>query len=189
MTLSLRSQAVRNAGWRFAYRVSFPLARTWWRLRQQPHEGALVAVYAGSCLLLLRCSYRREWNLPGGGINPGETPEQAARRELKEEIALAPDELVLAHVVSGIWDGRPDQVHVYEMRVSRLPSLTLDNREIVEARLFSTSELQDLSVTGPTMAYLMKAGLLMTADKSSGPRQDGISTSAIPSRRGITMTP
>jgi len=158
---------VRNAGWRFAYRGSFPLARAWWRLRRQPHEGALVAVYVGSCLLLLRSSYRREWNLPGGGINPGETPEQAARRELNEEIALAPDELVLAHMVSGIWDGRPDRVHVYEVRLSKLPSLTLDDREIVEARLFTTSELQDLLVTGPTTAYLMKAGLLMTAARSA----------------------
>jgi len=42
------------------YRVGFPLARIWWRLRHQQHEGALVAVYVGQALLLVRSSYRIE---------------------------------------------------------------------------------------------------------------------------------
>ncbi len=31
------------------------------------------------------------WQFPQGGINPGETPEQAMYRELKEEVGLEPD--------------------------------------------------------------------------------------------------
>jgi 8-oxo-dGTP pyrophosphatase MutT (NUDIX family) len=39
-------------------------------------------------VLLLRQSYTAGWVLPGGGIDRGEPPEVAVRRELKEEIGL-----------------------------------------------------------------------------------------------------
>src|ERR1700759_998482 len=94
--------------WRPAFRLGFPLARIWWRLRPQPHHGALVAVYIGQALLLVRASYRSQWNFPGGRIRRGEPPEAAARREMAEEIGLAAPELHQAGIVSGVWDGRPD---------------------------------------------------------------------------------
>jgi ADP-ribose pyrophosphatase len=41
-----------------------------------------------------RASIAREtWELPAGGVEPGETEEQAARRECEEEAALVPDVL------------------------------------------------------------------------------------------------
>ncbi len=41
-----------------------------------------------------RASVDRElWELPAGGINPGETPEEGAARECEEEICLVPRSL------------------------------------------------------------------------------------------------
>lgn len=111
-------------------------------------------VYVDQKLLLLRASYRAEWTLPGGGIARGETPEAAARRELFEEIGLVAETLIPVGNVRGIWDGRLDHVHFFELRLDRLPELRFDNREIIGARLVSVAELHGLQVTGPLAAYL-----------------------------------
>src|SRR5437588_5656960 len=143
-----------DLGWRTAFRFGFPLARIWWQLTRPRHEGAAVAVYVGSALLLVRSSYRVGWHLPGGGIRRGEMPEAAARRELVEEIGLVASTLLPAGVACGIWDGRRDRVHFFELRLVELPKLQLDNREIIEARLTSPSELHSMVLTGPVTAYL-----------------------------------
>ena len=144
-----------DAIWRIALRLGFRLARAWWHLRRPYHEGALVAIRVGEALLFLKSSYRTEWGFPGGSIQRGETPEAAARREMREEIGLTVSSpLQRAGSVYGIWDGRRDRVHFFELRLDRLPELRLDNREIVAARLASPDELPRLAVTSAVAAYL-----------------------------------
>lgn len=52
---------------------------------------ALIALWHGEKLLLVHERHRRCWELPGGGIEPGETPAEAAVRELREESGQVAD--------------------------------------------------------------------------------------------------
>ena len=140
--------------WRIVLRVGFRLARIWWHVRRPSHEGALVAIYVGQALLLVKSSYRSEWGLPGGSIHPGEAPHTAARRELQEEIGFSSNALRPVGSVSGVWDGRRDRVHFFELRLDSAPDLRLDNREIIATRLASPEELSGIALTAAVAAYL-----------------------------------
>jgi 8-oxo-dGTP pyrophosphatase MutT (NUDIX family) len=136
------------------YRLGFPIARIWWLIRRPRHEGALVATYIGSDLLLLRSSYRRGWNFPGGGLQRFETPEQAARREFQEETGLLVPTLKPQGNIQGFWDSRHDNVYFFELHLDAMPDLKIDNREILEARLVPPEAIKEIRVTGPVAAYL-----------------------------------
>ncbi|SAK90228.1 NUDIX hydrolase [Caballeronia calidae] len=149
-----RPASLIDSVWRMMLRLGFRLARVWWHIRRPRHEGALVAIYVGQALLLVKSSYRAEWNFPGGSLEPGEAPDAAAQRELKEEIGLPSYPLRPAGSVCGTWDGRRDEVHFFELHLDRIPELRLDNREIIDVHLASPEELSGIALTGAVVAYL-----------------------------------
>ncbi|MGF6805158.1 hypothetical protein OKW30_000284 [Paraburkholderia sp. Clong3] len=73
---------------------------------------------------------------------------------MEEEIGLASHPLLPAGSAAGMWDGRRDRVHFFELRLDCLPELRLDNREIVAAHLASPEQLPGFAVTGAVAAYL-----------------------------------
>ena len=52
-----------------------------------------------------------------------------------------------------MWDARIDRVFLFTS-FQRLPTLRLDNREIIDARLVPIDDLYKVSLTAPVQAYV-----------------------------------
>jgi 8-oxo-dGTP diphosphatase len=75
---------------------------------------------------------------------------------MEEEIGLSSYALLPAGSACGIWDGRRDRVHFFELHLDRMPELRLDNREIIAAHLASPEELHGIPLTAAVSAYLAR---------------------------------
>ena len=77
--------------------------------------GTLVINGEGK-LLLCHVTGTASWDIPKGLQDPGETPLQAARRELFEETGLSFDEALFQEI--GEFDYRPDKrLHLFKVEV------------------------------------------------------------------------
>ena len=61
--------------------------------------GAVITDGKGAVLALERSDVPGAWQFPQGGIDEGETPLEAVRREVFEETGIAPASLTLIHEV------------------------------------------------------------------------------------------
>ena len=59
-------------------------------VRYRPNVAALVLDPAGNLLICERATIPGAWQFPQGGVDPGESPEQALFREVREEVGLEP---------------------------------------------------------------------------------------------------
>jgi 8-oxo-dGTP pyrophosphatase MutT (NUDIX family) len=82
-----------------------------------------------------------DWSLPKGKADPGETDEDCARREVREETGIEVDlEEPLGSVRYQDRRGRPKVVHYWRMRPRAVPEQFLPNHEVDEIAWCPLSE-------------------------------------------------
>lgn len=87
-----------------------PLEQHYSRLPKIIAGAALVLRDSSDRVLIVQPQYRHDtWEIPGGGLDPGEHPLQTAKREVTEElgIVMEPGRLLAVDWVPPQPDGRP----------------------------------------------------------------------------------
>jgi ADP-ribose pyrophosphatase YjhB (NUDIX family) len=112
------------------------------RLFRVPTRGVKVMLFnRGDELLLIRNAYgnRGLFVFPGGGIGRSESPADAARREVREEVGLEVEELTLVSTHVSTAEGKRDTIFLFTALVHGTPRI--DDLEVEEARFFPLDAL------------------------------------------------
>lgn len=80
--------------------------------------GAYVVCVRDRSLLLVRFTGVDRWALPGGGLDHGEDPRDAAVREVAEETGLQVTLGALLDIGSRVWDNRDHRLHMISILYS-----------------------------------------------------------------------
>jgi 8-oxo-dGTP diphosphatase len=118
--------------------------------------GAVVRDGRGRLLMIRRAHEPAmgAWSLPGGRVEPGENPAQAAEREVREETGLEVRvDTLLATVEVG-----PYLIHDFAATV-RGGTLTPGD-DASDARWCSAAELSDLTLSAGLYEELVRMGVL-----------------------------
>jgi len=101
-------------------------------------------------VLLCQLTYKRDWDLPGGVVEVGESPRLAVQREVEEELGLdvEPGELLLTDWLPA-WGGWDDAVCLVfdggTRATSALDEVVKQEREIRDVRFCTLEEVDELA--------------------------------------------
>jgi 8-oxo-dGTP pyrophosphatase MutT (NUDIX family) len=101
-------------------------------------------------VLLCQLTYKRDWDLPGGVVEVGESPQVAVQREVEEELGLSvePRGLLLTDWLPP-WGGWDDAVCLVfdggTLPHSALADVVMQEREIRDVRFCTLEEVDELA--------------------------------------------
>ena len=103
--------------------------------------GVRVLLMRDGYILLVKHTYHAGWLLPGGGVKRGETLEEAARREVREETGLEVSALRLHGMYTNFHEYKSDHIAVFVGENFDPSRLRRDPWEIEAAQFFSLESL------------------------------------------------
>jgi len=127
-----------------------PLLHLYWRFARGMTLGVRACVVDGEGrVLLVRHSYTPGWHFPGGGVEVGQTLEDALADELRQEANV---ELAGAPALVGLYlnarTSRRDHVALYRVDAWRQPAPFVPTREILECGFFARGTLPEGTTRG-----------------------------------------
>lgn len=110
-------------------------------------------------IMLVRPSYQESWEIPGGMLEPGETPTAACEREIAEELGLS---VKVGRLLVADWAPHPDQgeklLFVFDgghLTESQLAAIRFVDGEITEWRFVPPAHLDEYVI--PRLARRLRA--------------------------------
>lgn len=100
-----------------------------------------------------------KWNIPGGGVEPGENPAEAVKREIKEETGLEAEVGELIKVLTGTSDrdGNPVTVFVFRATVEDGEPEPVFDQEVLRSEFKSEEEIKDIQLRNDVALNALKA--------------------------------
>ncbi len=109
-------------------------------VRPRSHGVRAIITNSENEVLLVKHTYYEEWYLPGGGIELKETPDNALKRELSEEIGITNiKHIELFGVYTNYYEYKFDLIVVFHINEFEIYKTT--NIEIEDFRYFSQDNI------------------------------------------------
>ncbi|MEV0839896.1 NUDIX hydrolase [Actinocatenispora sera] len=122
-----------------------------------PHNPTRAAAAAGALftdaegrIMMVRPTYKDYWDIPGGYVEPGETPYEACVREVEEELGIRPTigRLLVADWAPSDRDG--DKILFIfnggQLTDALRTAIKLQDSELADYRYVSTAEIPVLTI-------------------------------------------
>jgi mutator protein MutT len=126
----------------------YKILRVYWRIFKPITLGVRAIVTNDKNeILLVKHTYQNYWFLPGGGVDKGETFEQAIRRELIEETGYEANIIELFGVYQNTYEGKRDNIVVFVCKNGKFIDF-LPSSEIEKYGFFNVDNLPENTSRG-----------------------------------------
>ena len=138
------------------------------------HRGSVAALPVhedGRVVLVRQYRYAVDalvWELPAGRLDPGESVEDAARREMEEEVGLRPrrlEALATFYTTPGFCD---EVMHLFRATGLEVVAARPEADERIESRAFTRAEAEEMIRRGEVREGKTLVALLMEIGRAKG---------------------
>jgi 8-oxo-dGTP pyrophosphatase MutT (NUDIX family) len=129
------------------YRIINPFRKLYWFITRPETQGAKCLVEYDNKFLFVRLAYaHKKWTIPGGGIKKNESPEDAAKREIREETGVYLSRVMKIGEYKSEKEYKKDTVHCF-YGVADNDTVSIDPLEVKESGWFPLDMLPEPRVS------------------------------------------